>query len=77
MYATPVIYPVSIVPDSIRKIYWLNPMVGIIEGYRVLLFGSSDIIILPLAWSFLVAVVTSILAYRWFKRKERELADRI
>ena len=41
-YATPVIYPTSVVPISLKPLYALNPMVGIIDSYRqVLLFGEN------------------------------------
>ncbi len=41
MYATPVLYPLSMVPSSLRWLMWLNPMTGIVEGFRGSLLGSS------------------------------------
>jgi lipopolysaccharide transport system permease protein len=75
MYATPIIYPLSVVPDQFRAIYMLNPMAGIIESYRALILrGESP------PWPYLgVAAVLSLiaflLAYRWFKKMERNFAD--
>ncbi len=42
MFATPIIYPVSVVPDSWRLLYSLNPMVGVVEGFRWALLGGSN-----------------------------------
>ena len=42
MFATPIIYPVSVVPDSWRLLYSLNPMVGVVEGFRWALLGGSS-----------------------------------
>ena len=42
MFATPIIYPVSVVPDSWRLLYSLNPMVGVDEGFRWALLGESN-----------------------------------
>ena len=42
MFATPIIYPVSVVPDGWRLLYSLNPMVGVVEGFRWALLGGSS-----------------------------------
>lgn len=42
MFATPIIYPVPVVPDSWRLLYSLNPMVGVVEGFRWALLGESN-----------------------------------
>ena len=42
MFATPIIYPVSVVPDCWRLLYSLNPMVGVVEGFRWALLGESN-----------------------------------
>ncbi|HEU4640372.1 MAG TPA: ABC transporter permease, partial [Candidatus Binatia bacterium] len=42
MFATPIIYPVSVVPDSWRLLYSLNPMVGVVEGFRWALLDESN-----------------------------------
>jgi lipopolysaccharide transport system permease protein len=42
MFATPIIYPVSVVPDGWRVLYSLNPMVGVVEGFRWALLGSTS-----------------------------------
>jgi lipopolysaccharide transport system permease protein len=75
MYASPVIYSTSIIPESWRYVYALNPMVGVIEGFRAALLGSG-----PMPWvligigaaSALFFLVTGLL---YFRRQERLFAD--
>ncbi len=73
-YVTPIIYPISMVPDRLREIYLLNPMAGIIEAYRaVLLHRASPIAYL--SWPLLVALVALLVGYWFFKRVEHRFAD--
>jgi lipopolysaccharide transport system permease protein len=75
MYATPVIYPLNLVPERWRSLYLLNPMAGIIDSYRrVLLQGQPpDLGYLGVAAavSFLLCAVS----YAYFKRLETAMAD--
>lgn len=74
MYMTPIVYPLSLVPAPYAALYRLNPMVGIIEGYKASLFGGG--IDLPLTlYSFAVAVVVFLLGYFMFKKGENVFAD--
>ena len=74
LYASPVIYPASVVPEYLQTLYSLNPMVGIIEGYRAtLLYGQpppSSII-----YSAAISVFLVVLGYFVFKRLEPSFAD--
>ena len=75
LYASPVIYPVNIVPDSLMPLYVLNPMVGIIEGYRLsILYGQT-----PITPAFGISAVLSplifVIGYRIFKSLEPSFAD--
>lgn len=74
MYITPVVYPLSLVPDNLRLLYMLNPMAGIIDGYRSILLGK-----LPqweyLALEMVVIVALFTLGYIYFKNKEASFAD--
>jgi lipopolysaccharide transport system permease protein len=73
-YASPVIYPLESVPEAIRPYYMLNPMTGIIEGYRSILIHAR----VP-DGSFLAAALISVAAfgvgYGAFKRAESRFAD--
>lgn len=74
MYATPIIYPVTLVPEAWRPLYFMNPMAGLIEGYRaVLLHGAA-----PgpyLGQSAIVATIILVMGYLFFSRVENHFAD--
>jgi lipopolysaccharide transport system permease protein len=75
MYLSPVIYPVSIVPESIRWLYALNPMTGVIQGYRWALLGIEPA---PGPEMILAAVITlvGLIAGAYvFRRTERTVVD--
>ncbi len=77
MYLAPVIYPVSIVPESIRGIYFLNPMAVVIDTYRrlILLGQMPDWPYLLLA--LIISCVVGLGGLAYFKRAERLFADLI
>ena len=75
LYLTPVGYPIDHVPDEWRLLYALNPMVGIIEGYRAVLAHGRAPDWGLLGLSALVSVVTMAISYLYFKRAERAFAD--
>lgn len=74
MYLTPIVYPLSLVPDQYVGIYKLNPMVGIIEGYRSALFGLE----FDKGSIFFSAIISSLIfifSFWIFKRSEKVFAD--
>ena len=75
MYASPVVYALSIVPPSWRAWYSVNPMVGVIEGFRWALLGTPhpDLTAMAVGWVLVLCAMGSGLIY--FKRREREFAD--
>lgn len=74
MYLTPVVYPLSLVPTEWVWLYKLNPMVGIIEGYRSALFGTS-FDLGTIIWSFLISLIIFISGFSLFKKMETIFAD--
>jgi lipopolysaccharide transport system permease protein len=74
MYLTPIVYPLSLVPAEWIGVYKLNPMVGIIEGYRSALFGYP-FDIGAILWSFSVSLIVFIIGFAWFKRMDKIFAD--
>lgn len=77
MFATPVVYPSSIVPESWRMLYALNPMVGVVEGVRWALLGTGNA---PGPMLLLSTAVTSVLLVSgvcYFRRAERTFADMV
>jgi lipopolysaccharide transport system permease protein len=75
MFASPVIYPLGIVPARWRSILALNPLAGIIEGFRAALLGSGGIPWGGLAVSVGITVSLLILSAYVFRRVERDFAD--
>ncbi|MBX3301845.1 MAG: ABC transporter permease [Nitrospira sp.] len=75
MYLTPIVYPVSLVPEQWRWLYGLNPMVGVIEGFRWALLGRAapDPVVMVESIVVLFAVITAGLVY--FRQMERQFAD--
>ena len=77
MYATPIVYSISIVPAEWRWLYSLNPMVGVIEGFRWAVFGKGDPDAVAVGISVFVIGVMLIVGLIFFKRMERSFADLI
>jgi lipopolysaccharide transport system permease protein len=75
MYATPIIYPISLVPERLRPLYYVNPMVGIIDAYRKILLHQALPDMVSLAIAGFVAAGTVVLGLMYFKRVEFKLAD--
>lgn len=74
-FATPVVYPSSLIPAPWRLLYALNPMVGVVEGFRWALFGVGEMLAPTLAASFVSASLILISGLYVFRRMERTLAD--
>lgn len=75
LFATPVAYPSSLIPEQWRLLYGLNPMVGVVEGFRWALLGqqaaSGDLILV----SIIVVVALFVGGLFFFRRVERDFAD--
>ena len=75
LYLSPVVYPVSTVPDQFRAIYGLNPMSTVIDGFRSGLLGATE----PQFDLFLIGGGVSVFLFvtgaLYFKRSERMFAD--
>jgi len=75
MYCAPVVYPTSLIPRKYQLLYALNPMVGVIEGFRAALLGTRE-----MPWAFLAvgtasSVVIAASGMFYFRNKERIFAD--
>lgn len=75
MYASPIAYPVSMIPEKWRLFYSLNPMVGVIEGFRWSMLGSERPDFLIISVSAAVMTVLLIGGLLYFKRMEQDFAD--
>ncbi len=75
LFATPVAYPASLVPEQWRWLLGINPMAGVVEGFRWALLGSPHLPGALLAVSVLVVVVALVSGLYYFRRMERAFAD--
>ena len=77
MFATPVVYPTNLVPAKYLSMYMLNPMAGVIDGYRKAILSGVMPNLHYLANAFWVSLVIFILGYGYFKFVENSFADAI
>jgi lipopolysaccharide transport system permease protein len=77
MYITPIAYPSSMVPEKWRLLYAVNPMTGVVEGFRWALLGSGQAPGLMTLVSSAVAIVLLVSGMFYFKRMERLFADMV
>lgn len=75
LYATPVAYPSSLLSEPWRTLYGLNPMVGVVEGFRWALLGTDTAPGMMVGVSFVVAFLVLISGIYYFRRMEKTFAD--
>jgi lipopolysaccharide transport system permease protein len=74
MFATPVIYPASLVPEKWHWLLYLNPMAGVIEGFRSAFLGKTFDLV-PIGLSLVMAVILFPAGVLYFEKVERRFAD--
>lgn len=74
MYVTPVIFPVNLVPERWQWLLYLNPMTGLVEGFRSAFLGKP-FDVAGLGLSFIMAFVALVAGVAFFNRVERRFAD--
>lgn len=75
LFATPVAYSSSLVPEALRPLYGLNPMAGVVEGFRWALLGKAEGPGTLLAVSAIVTALTFVGGLYYFRRMEKTFAD--
>ena len=75
MYASPVVWPASLIPEKYRLLYGLYPMAGVIEGFRSSFIGTT-----PMPWDLILvgtlsASLIAVSGAFYFRRMERIFAD--
>ena len=75
MFATPIAYPSSLLGEPWRTVYALNPMVGVVEGFRWALLGTSTAPGPMIAASSFAALVILVSGAFYFRRMEKTFAD--
>lgn len=75
MYATPIIYPIDVVPEGLRWLYYLNPMAAVIDGYRMAILEAVSPDALAVGLASFTSIVVLFVGYMVFKRLEPSYAD--
>jgi lipopolysaccharide transport system permease protein len=74
MFATPIIYPSSLIPDEWRWLFIINPLTGLIEGYRSAIFGTPFDFV-GIGVSIFIIFAALICSAYTFRQMERSFAD--
>lgn len=77
LFITPIAYPSSMIPERWRLLYALNPMAGVVEGFRWALVGVANAPEAMLAVSTTIALLILVSGLFYFRRMERTFADEI
>jgi len=77
LFATPIAYPSSLLPEPWRMVYALNPMVGVVEGFRWAMLGTETAPGPMVMLSALVSLFLMATGILYFRRMERTFADRV
>ena len=75
MFATPIIWPMNIIPEKYHLAYALYPMVGVIEGFREAIIGTDQIPWDLIKMGCISSVFIFVTGVMYFKRKESYFAD--
>src|SRR6185369_9580142 len=75
MFATPIAYPSSLLQEPWKSVYGLNPMVGVVEGFRWALLGRQPAPVAVLAVSAVSSLLMLVTGSYYFRRTERSFAD--
>ena len=75
LFASPVVYPSSMIPEHFRTWYGLNPMVGVIEGFRSILLGAIPFPTEMFILSVIISVILFLTGMLYFRQMEKFFAD--
>jgi lipopolysaccharide transport system permease protein len=75
LFVTPIAYPSSLLPERLRIVYGLNPMAGVVEGFRWALLGTGSAPGPMMIVSSVVALVLLVSGAFYFRRMEQSFAD--
>jgi lipopolysaccharide transport system permease protein len=74
-FASPIAYPSSIVPENWRAVYGINPIAGVVEGFRWALLGTGSAPGMIVLASTLAALAILVSGAFYFRRMEKTFAD--
>ena len=75
MFATPVVYPTSLVPQKYQFIFWLNPLTAVIESFRAAFFSATVVRTSYLLLSVFSVITLLTIGLTLFKRREQSIMD--
>lgn len=75
LYLTPIIYPISQIPEAYRWIINLNPLAAVVESYRYLLLGTSGVSILDIVQSIAITIAILVSGIIYYNRIQRNFVD--
>ncbi len=75
LFATPIAYPSTLLPEPWRDLYGLNPMAGVVEGFRWALLGTAETSLWMLLLSMAATTVLLLGGIYYFRRVEKSFAD--
>jgi len=75
IFVTPVFYPSSLIPENLRIFYSLNPMVGVVDGFRWALLGEAASPDPTIGLSIAMAIILFVTGLLYFRRMEKTIAD--
>jgi lipopolysaccharide transport system permease protein len=75
MFASPIVYPISMVPENYRPLYALNPLAGVIAGFRTVLLRTGPVPWREIGISIGVSLCLFVAGALYFRRSERIFAD--
>lgn len=77
MYASPIVYPLSVVPEKFRGLIIANPMTPIIEGFRQAFIGTGHLELSMLFYSIMITLITFVFGLLVFNKVEKSFIDTV
>ena len=77
MYASPVVYPISVIPEKYHLLMSINPMTGVIESARQILFGVSSLRVEHIIFGVIVNLLALTVGVLVFNKIERNFLDTV
>jgi lipopolysaccharide transport system permease protein len=75
MFAAPVVYPASLIPEKYRLLFWLNPLTAVIESFRSAFFSHRPLPLAYLGISLVTSLFLLLLGVVLFNRREKQIMD--
>jgi lipopolysaccharide transport system permease protein len=77
MYASPVVYPISVIPEKYHLLMGINPMTGVIESARQILFGVSSLRVEHIIFGVIINLLALTVGVLVFNKIERNFLDTV